>query len=416
MRGCALQPGLLAVLRLYIVLSAFFPPLTMWMMRRVLGVRGPFVKIVRVEAVFLVLLMIYTCWPWLRERLGQAFLPVVLIAKTLQPPLANYLAMGLVAPEFWPYFALIGMMRLTGGYLFIVFFSAWQYELIWPIVVSLLLSVLNAATAFPYLSKTGPLYLLYVTVAATQFVVLTGTGLAMGLLMRSQRRQAAALDERNRKLAHYASAVEQLAVTQERNRMARELHDTLAHSLSAVAVQIEAAQALSEIDTAAEHKMLEQALQTTRGGLTDARRSLHALRSSPLEDLGLGLAVRNLAESVAVRAGLKLDLQIGAHLEDLAPEIEQCLYRVAQEALTNVARHANAASIQVAMVRENGHVRLTVSDDGRGFDVTGFADGRYGLKGLRERAETVGGTLVVESEKDKGTKVALEIATSKRTT
>jgi signal transduction histidine kinase len=158
--------------------------------------------------------------------------------------------------------------------------------------------------------------------------------------------------------------------------------------------------------------MLEQALHTTRSGLTDARRSLRALRSSPLEDLGLGLAVRDLAESTAARAGLKLDLQIESHLEDLAPAVEQCLYRVAQEALTNVARHADAERVQVAMARENGNVRLTVCDDGCGFDMAAVADGRYGLKGLRERAETVGGTLVVESEKDKGTKVALEIATT----
>jgi signal transduction histidine kinase len=157
-----------------------------------------------------------------------------------------------------------------------------------------------------------------------------------------------------------------LAVTQERNRLARELHDTLAHSLSAVAVQIEAAQALSEVDAAAGHKMLEQALQTTRGGLTDARRSLHALRSSPLEDLGLALALRDLAESVAARAGLKLDLQISPNLENLRPEIEQCLYRVAQEALTNVARHARAGSVRVALAGENGQVRLAVSDDGCG--------------------------------------------------
>src|SRR5207248_5279427 len=99
----------------------------------------------------------------------------------------------------------------------------------------------------------------------------------------------------------------------------------------------------------------------------------------------------------------------GSHLENLTPAVEQCLYRVAQEALTNVARHANAASVQVNLARENGHVRLTVSDDGRGFDMAGVADTRYGLKGLRERAETVGGTLSVEREKDKGTRVALAV-------
>jgi len=251
---------------------------------------------------------------------------------------------------------------------------------------------------------------LYITILASQFVIV-GVGLVTGLLVRNQRRQAAELDDRNRRLAHYASTVEQLAVTQERNRLARELHDTLAHSLSAVAVQIEAAQALSDVDTAAGQKMIEQALESTRSGLTEARRSLKALRASPLEDLGLALAVRDLAESVAARAGLKLELRIGSHLEDLPPAVEQCLYRAAQEALTNVARHANAASVQVAIAQDSGHVRLTVQDDGRGFDTAAVADTSFGLMGLRERAESIGARFYVESEKGKGTTVALEIKT-----
>jgi signal transduction histidine kinase len=262
------------------------------------------------------------------------------------------------------------------------------------------IQALSAAAAIPYIDKAGPLYPLYITIAVTQFVTLTGTGLGTGLLMRSQRRQATVLDDRNRKLAQYASMAEHLAITRERNRLARELHDTLAHSLSAVAVQIEAAEALSEVDAAAGQKVLGQALATTRSGLTEARRALHALRASPLDDLGLPLAVRDLAESVAARAGLKLELQIGAHLESLALEVEQCVYRVAQEALTNVTRHADAASVEVALAGENGCVRLSVKDDGCGFDIATVADTRYGLQGLRERAETIGGTLRVESERD----------------
>jgi signal transduction histidine kinase len=172
------------------------------------------------------------------------------------------------------------------------------------------------------------------------------------MLMGSQRRQRAALSEANRELAQYAALTEQLAVTQERNRLARELHDTLAHSLSAAAVQIEAVQALWDGDGAAAKKMLDQALQITRNGLTEARGALHALRASPLQDLGLSLAVRHLAESIAARSGLRLDLHIGAYLDNLSPEVEQCIYRVAQEALANVARHANAASAHVALVQE----------------------------------------------------------------
>jgi signal transduction histidine kinase len=409
MHGRALQPGLLPTFRIFIVLTAITPVFAWRLAQPMLGIRGPLFKMLRSDLVFFVFLMIYTSWPWCRQKMGRAFLPVALIVKTAEPVVRSYLTLsGFVPPAQWEYFTLILMVRLALQFQFTVIFTAWQYELVWPVAVGAVLCAVNGILASPYVKPTSPLRPLYLTILASQFVIV-GVGLLTGLLVRNQRRQAAELDDRNRKLAHYASTVEQLAVTQERNRLARELHDTLAHSLSAVAVQIEAAQALSEVDTAGGKKMIGQALETTRSGLTEARRSLKALRASPLEDLGLALAVRDLAESVAARAGLKLELHIGSHLEDLPPEVEQCLYRVAQEALSNVARHANAASVQVGIARDNEHVRLTVEDDGCGFDTAAVADTRYGLMGLRERAESIGGRLYVESAKDKGTKVALEI-------
>jgi signal transduction histidine kinase len=413
----ALEPGLLLTFRGFVVFSAILPVLAMRQMAPVFGMREPPFKAFQVNAWTFVFLIVYTTWPWCRRRMGRVFLPVALIVKAIEPIAGGYLLQSeFVPPAYWEYFALTNVVRLLLHSEWIVIFTAWQYELVWPLIAGVAQCALTALIFSPYVNAAGPLYPLYAAIMITQFATLTGTGVVLGLLMRSQRRQAAALDERNRKLAEYASAVEQLAITQERNRLARELHDTLAHSLSAVAVQIEAAQALSEIDAAGGQKMLDQALQSTRNGLTEARRSVHALRASPLQDLGLSLAVRDLAESAAARAGLKLNFYIGSQLENLGPEVEQCLYRMAQEALTNVARHARATSVEVALARENGRVRLTVTDNGRGFDPATVGGTRLGLKGLRERAETVGGALLVESEKDRGTRVALEIATSERTT
>src|SRR5215472_11755292 len=354
----SIQPGLLPALRLYIVLSTIVPLLGWRWLDPVLGIRGPLFKVARPALFFFVLLMIYTTWPWCREKMGRAFLPVALIVKAVQPFIGTYLTLTEFIPRpLWDYFMLVSIVRLMLHSECIVMFTAVQYELPWAIVVAPVLCALTALTVLPFVSRTGPLHSLYIAIITTVSIVVTGTGLVIGLLVRSRRRQAAALDERNRKLAHYASVVEQLVITQERNRLARELHDTLAHSLTAIAVQIEAAQALSEVDAAAGQKILGQALQTTRSGLMEARRSLRALRASPLQDLGLALAVRDLAESVAARAGLDLQLQIDPKLETLVPEVEQCIYRVAQEALTNIARHANATSVQVTLVRENRCVR-----------------------------------------------------------
>jgi signal transduction histidine kinase len=237
----------------------------------------------------------------------------------------------------------------------------------------------------------------------------TAIALGVGWLMQRQRAQQRALAAANQQLAHYAATTEQLAVSQERNRLARELHDTLAHSLSGVTVQLEAVQALWEVDPTGARTMLDQALRSTRSGLSEARRALHALRAQPLEDVGLALAVRTLAESVATRAGLTLAVTVPKQLDQLAPDVEQCVYRVAQEALTNVARHAEARALQVVLACENGCLLLTIADDGRGFDPSSVNGAHFGLQGLRERAELIGGRLEVESRPQQGTTVRLAI-------
>jgi signal transduction histidine kinase len=154
--------------------------------------------------------------------------------------------------------------------------------------------------------------------------------------------------------------------------------------------------------------MLEDSLQVTRSGLAESRKAIQALRASPLEDLGLTLALRNLAESAASRSGATLNLEIPANLEKLAPDVEQCLFRVAQEALENIVRHAEAQHIGVKLVREDNHLILSVSDDGRGFDPTQVdTDKHFGLRGLRERVAMFAGELQIHSQAGRGTTIRL---------
>jgi signal transduction histidine kinase len=157
--------------------------------------------------------------------------------------------------------------------------------------------------------------------------------------------------------------------------------------------------------------LLGHAHTATRNGLTETRRALHDLRASPLEDLGIGLALRSLAESVASRNGLAVAVDVPEQVEALSPAVEQCLYRVAQESLENVSRHAAAEHVVLRLAVDDERVTLTVSDDGQGFDPeTVDLEQRLGLRGMRERAEMVGGTLAVETGVGKGTTVTLEIA------
>jgi signal transduction histidine kinase len=160
-------------------------------------------------------------------------------------------------------------------------------------------------------------------------------------------------------------------------------------------VQLEAVDSAWEVQPERAHELLVKSLAQTRSGLTETRRALQALRAAPLDDLGLALAVRNLAESTAKRGGLKLELAID-ELDPLGPEVEQQVYRIAQEALTNALKHSGADRLRVAMTTRDGELILTVEDNGRGLDTDVLsANGHYGLRGMQERADLIGAFLEV---------------------
>jgi signal transduction histidine kinase len=198
-----------------------------------------------------------------------------------------------------------------------------------------------------------------------------------------------------------------LTISRERNRLARELHDVLAHTLSGVAVELEGLRATMRRDPEQATALLDHSLRAIREGLTETRRALQELRAKPLEDLGLALAIQTLAESYASRSDFQLDLDIDHDFGDFPAEVQQSVYRIAQEALANVADHAQAQNVRVELKRDRDHIRLIIRDDGCGFvpDHSEYGN-HYGLLGMRERAEMIGGELSVESQPEKGTKVS----------
>ena len=207
-------------------------------------------------------------------------------------------------------------------------------------------------------------------------------------------RLADQLAQANRRLQVHADQVEELSAARERNRIAREIHDGLGHYLTVVHVQLEAAQATLSSKPDAALAALGRAQQFTHEGLEEVRRSVSVLRGSSLP--------RPLVESLGrltdecVAGGLPVSLEVDGPPRTLADPIEFTLYRTAQEALTNVRRHARASRVTVELsFRAPDVVRLAVADDGVGADDTA---GGFGLVGLRERAELVGGTLALRSD------------------
>ena len=204
---------------------------------------------------------------------------------------------------------------------------------------------------------------------------------------------------------------------EERARVARELHDELGQSLLALLLQIRASNS-DEAHCVMHRVELEDSLGRI---IEEVRRLAWSLRPSILDDHGLESALTRHVESVQGLSGLNVDFQFvcldGAESR-FEPRVELVLYRVAQEALTNVLRHSEAKSASVLVCRNPDEVRLLVEDDGKGFDASASArasTGRLGLVGMRERVTLVGGQLAVESEPGHGTVVRALIPTTEKT-
>lgn len=213
--------------------------------------------------------------------------------------------------------------------------------------------------------------------------------------------------ERTRLFAKSAQA----GAAEERNRLAREIHDTLAQGLAAIALQLETADALLEQGASTERaqKAVNQALSLARANLEEARRSVLDLRAAPLEGRTLADALAVLVKEYNTKWNLKIKFQLVGENRALPIRIDAGLYRIAQEALTNVSRHARARKIKVQLTIADSTVSLLVEDDGRGFDPDQVPRGHYGIIGMNERARLLGGSLHLESAPGSGTRLEITL-------
>ncbi|MEZ4736388.1 MAG: GAF domain-containing sensor histidine kinase [Caldilineaceae bacterium] len=203
----------------------------------------------------------------------------------------------------------------------------------------------------------------------------------------------------------------ELGAAEERNRLAREIHDTLAQGLAAIALQLETADLLLESvgDGQRVRQTVQQALQLTRANLVEARRSVLDLRAAPLEGRTLAEALKGLTQEVTAKHGVAVKFQAVGANRPLPVAIEGGLYRVAQEALTNIYTHARATVAKVDLLLTPTTVQLTIQDDGCGFDPDDVTPNRYGLTGMNERVRLLGGQLQIESALGAGTKVTVAV-------
>ncbi|WP_422879854.1 PAS domain-containing sensor histidine kinase [Nodosilinea nodulosa] len=215
---------------------------------------------------------------------------------------------------------------------------------------------------------------------------------------------ASIYDISDRKKAEAASILD------ERNRMAREIHDTLAQSFTGILLQVGAATQVLADEPDATLLHLDMIDELARTGLMEARRSVTALRPQLLEDGNLRSAIQSLVTQMLTTVDAKLIYTIKGTAYPLPGDVENHLLRIGQEALTNAVKYANASEIQVELVYEATQCSLHIKDDGKGFGVGSLPTmGGFGLLGMSERAERMGAQLTIQSQPGRGTEIVVII-------
>jgi signal transduction histidine kinase len=359
----------------------------------------------------MVLLILYLYSPRLQRRLGNLYVPAAIAIASLTLFLEEYL--------FTPRAAI---WQADSFFFILLIFVSWQYTMravvLYSAATALTDYVLNTVfrpTIFFFAVPPSPSISMQPLAVAVFLGRQTGrllsfiiVGFVITSLVSAQRKQRQELAQANQQLLEHSVTLEQLATSRERNRLSRELHDTLAHTLSGLSVQLDALQTTWKQMPAKAGKMVEDMLGITRRGLEETRRTVKDLRATPLEELGLAQAVRALAEDASRRNNFHLELQIPRRLPEFPPEVEHCFYRVAQEGLENIARHANAKTAWLTLTARKTSLELTLRDDGAGFYPAQVnAQERFGLRLMRERAELIGASFEIGGRPGAGTVLSL---------
>jgi signal transduction histidine kinase len=296
------------------------------------------------------------------------------------------------------------------------------------------LAVLPGRIGYGWIGAWGVLTIVFLAQVTGEIplALLNGFGVMCGYFFigsaaNAQRRAEAASEESQRLLtelqaAHrqlqaHAERAEELAMAQERNRLAREVHDTLGHRLTVAAVQLEGAQRLIERNPVKAAQMVATVRAQVVDGLNELRRTVAALRAPLESDLSLPAALTRLATNFQEATGIAAHLDLPQQLLPLPDEHRHTLYRTAQEGLTNVQRHAGAKNVwlQLTLVDAVGpianrqpSIQLSIADDGRGLP-PGHNGPGFGLRGLHERAEILHGQLQITNRPTGGTQVMLHL-------
>jgi signal transduction histidine kinase len=222
----------------------------------------------------------------------------------------------------------------------------------------------------------------------------------------SERAMREQLVEAHGQLQQYALQVEDLATVQERNRIARDIHDSLGHALTALNVQLQTVLKLWDVDPHGAKSFLTKAQRLGEIAIKEVRQSVRALRiearsAEPLEE-----AITSLTEDFRQSTGIVVVTKIQIEMV-LSPQIVKAIHRIVQEALTNICKHAGAKTVEIGLSTTATNVYLSITDDGSGFLTDAIPQG-FGLQGMKERVAALGGNLLIWSELQQGCQISID--------
>ena len=408
-----MEPGLLRVFRYFTVMAMLYFALV-FLYGQVEMIHAPVMQVLSItipsylNLVTYIILFGYLSVPWLRRKLGPYFLPLAIIYAVATPMFSNLIY--LVSPETMD----INMVITRSWVMFPILlpplvFTAWQYPYRYMVLFAAAATFVMMGVLLPFVGGVNRQTIPLLGVPIVMGFAFGLVGSIVNQIVNEQRRQKKELIEANIKLSEYALTLEELAVTRERNRLARELHDTVAHTLSGLSVNLEAIKIMLKGEQSEVTEMIDHALLNTRNGLDETRRALRDLRPKTLEDLGLRLSILHLAEAASQRGAFKLDQHVLEEFPHFSPGVEQAIYRIVQESFQNIVRHASASQVMVRTNFENSHFHIYITDDGVGFERNeNRPSNEFGLDGMRERADISGGVFEVISSPEQGTIVHLK--------
>jgi signal transduction histidine kinase len=341
----------------------------------------------------------YLSLSWFRKKLGKFYLPIAIGYATAIPIFSNLIY--LVSPDTVDFTLMISRSWMLFPILLIpMVITAWQYPFRYSFLYIVLVALVELSVLFSFINKVNLNTLPILGVPIIQGFAFGIVANIINQIVHEQRFQKQKLIEANVALSEYADTLEKLAITRERNRLARELHDTLAHTLSGLSVNLEAIKIMLNQNQDEIKTMIDHALDNTRVGLIETRRALRDLRPQTLVDLGL--------KDAANRGDFALKIKMADQLPNFSTSTGQAIYRIVQETFQNIVLHSNTERVVFETQWDPDHFHIIITDDGKGFHTEKIKHSeKFGINGMQERAKISGGNLKVTSTLGEGTNIKL---------